>query len=144
MTSPKSSVWADAPELAIPDLPVLLCDSDYLWLCYAVAPIAPTEQKRYAVVQFTDVIDHRLSPINDEGIEGHPYAKAGLKFYAFNEITNSAEAIEWAALRARHWTVTFKDNTLDVVAGGAKVVARDVQAKTPVSALIDFLRNRAH
>jgi hypothetical protein len=94
-------------------------------------------------VQFTHVIDHRLSPINDEGIGSHPYANAGLQFYAFNEITGSSETIEWAALRARHWAVTFKDNTLDVVAGGAKVVARDIEAGSPTSALISFLHNEA-
>lgn len=138
MASPQSSVWPDAPELAIPDVPALLCDSSDLWLCYAMAH---TPARRYAIVQFTDVIDHRLSPINDEGIGSHPYAKTGLQFYAFNEITGSAETIEWSALRARHWAVTFKDNTLDVVAGGAKVVARDVEAGSPTAALIGFLNN---
>lgn len=140
MASPQSSVWPDAPELAIPDMPALLCDSSDLWLCYAMAH---TAAQRYAIVQFTHVIDHRLSPINDEGIGSHPYAKAGLQFYAFNEITGSSETIAWAALRARHWAVTFKDNTLDVVAGGAKVVARDIGAGSSTSALISFLHNNA-
>jgi hypothetical protein len=140
MASSKSSVWPDAPELAIPDLPALLCDSSDLWLCYAMAH---TTAQRYAIVQFIHVIDHHLSPINDEGIGKHPYAKAGLQFYAFNEITGSAETIQWNVLRARHWAVTFKDNTLDVIAESAKVVARDIEAGSPTSALIGFLRNEA-
>ena len=138
VTSPQSSVWPDAPELAIPDLPALFCDSIDLWLAYAMAH---TPQRRYAIVQFIDVIDHRLSPINDEGLGSHPYATFGLQFYAFNEITGSREAIKWSALQARHWVVTFKDNALDVVAGGAKVVARDVDAGSPMSALIGYLLN---
>jgi hypothetical protein len=140
MASPQSSVWPDAPELAIPDVPALLCDSSDLWLCYAMAH---TTEERYAIVRFTHVIDHRLSPINDEGIGKHRYAKAGLQFYAFNEITGSAETIQWSVLRARHWAVTFKDNTLDVIAQNATVVAQDLKAASPALALIEFLRNEA-
>src|SRR6185503_18067200 len=122
--SPQSSVWKDAPELAIPDVPALICDSEHLWLAYR-------SYRGYAIIHFVDVIDHRLSPINDEGIAKHPYFSAGLQFYAFNEIAGSAEALRWSALRARHWVVTFKDNTLDVLATDAKIVARDLQASSP-------------
>ena len=135
MASAQSSIWKDAPELAIPDVPALLCDSSDLWLCYAVAR---TASGRFAIVRFVDVIDHRLSPINDEGLGEHPYAAAGLRFYAFNEITGSDETIEWSALKARHCAVTFKDNTLDVVARDAKVVARDLRASSPTAALLVF------
>jgi hypothetical protein len=132
MPSPQSTVWKEAPELAIPDDPALFCDSDDLWLAYL-------SHRGYAIVQFVGVIDHRLSPINDEGIGKHPYAKAGLQFYSFNVITGSAETIEWAALRARHWTVTFKDNTLDVIASDAKVVATELHASSPTAVLLQFL-----
>lgn len=135
---PQSSVWPDAPELAIPDLPALLGNSIDLWLGYAMAH---TPARRYAIIQFIDVTDHRLSPINDEGLGSHPYAKAGLQWYTFNEISGSRETIKWSALQARHWVVTFKDNTLDVLAGDAKVVARDVESRSPMSALIDYLRS---
>src|SRR5882724_8614305 len=132
MSLPQSFVWKDAPEFTVPDMKALLWDSGDLWLCYATAHSSPL---RYAIVRFIDVIDHRLSPINDEGIGKHPYAKAGLQFYAFNEITGSRETIEWATLGVRHWAVTFKDDTLDVVASDAKVVASDLQANGPMAAL---------
>jgi hypothetical protein len=132
MVTPHSSIWADAPKLRIPDIPALFCDSEDLWLCYAVADTSP---KCYAVVQFIDVSAHRLSPVNDEGLGKHPYFKAGLEFYAFNEIVDSFSD-------ARHWVVTFKDNTLDVVASDAKVVAADLQARRPMEALISFLREQ--
>jgi hypothetical protein len=136
MSSPQSSVWKDAPELAIPDVPALLCDSSDLWLAYR-------SHQGYAIVRFVGVIDHRLSPINDEGLGKHPYASAGLRFYEFNEITGSAESVRWSAFRARHWAVTFKDNTLDVVAEDAKVVARDLHASSPTAALFEFLHHDA-
>src|SRR4051812_47087853 len=112
MATPHVTTWTPAPELAIPDVPALLADSNCLWLAYATT--AEPRGQMYAVVRFNDVIDHRLSPINDEGIGKHPYARAGLQWYAFNEVIDSVEAIEWHALKARHWVITFKDNTLDV------------------------------
>src|SRR5579862_4967114 len=127
MSAAKATIWKDPPELATPESPALFYDASKndLWLAYAVARSSPL---RYAVVRFTEVIDHRLSPINDEGIGKHPYCGAGLRFYTFNELTASAETKQWAELRARHWVVTFKDNTLDVIAGGAEVMARDLEA----------------
>lgn len=136
MSSPKSFVWQDAPELAIPDVPALLCDSENLWLAYR-------SNRGHSIVKFVDVIDHRLSPINDEGIGEHLYAGAGLQFYAFNEVIESAETIRWSALKARHWVVTFKDNTLDVVASDAKVVVREMHARSPMAALFEFFHHKA-
>ncbi|HSY09536.1 MAG TPA: hypothetical protein VK840_01340 [Candidatus Dormibacteraeota bacterium] len=140
MSSAKASIWRDAPELAIPDLPAILCDSSDLWLAYKVAP---SSSERYAIVRFIHVIDHRLSPINDEGLGKHPYIRADLKWYTFNELTQSQETIEWSVLKARHWAITFKDNTLDVIATGAKVVAADLQAISPTAVLLEFLHNSA-
>src|SRR5208337_801671 len=120
MALPKITVWKEAPELVIPDLPAILCDSESLWLAYASTSSLPDH---YAIVRFLGVIDHRLWPINDEGIGEHPYAKAGLKWYSFNEVTDSAETIRWSVLKVRHWVVTFKDNTLDVVARDVQVIS---------------------
>jgi hypothetical protein len=142
MSLPQSFIWKDAPQLSIPDLPAIFCDWRGLWLCYATA-LSPSDSARYAIIQFIDVIDHRLSPINDEGIGQHPYFNAGLQCYAFNEITGSVETLKWAVLKARHWAVTFKDNTLDVVARDAKVVAIDLQASSETTALLYFFHDRA-
>lgn len=144
MPSPKVTIWQDAPKLALSDGPAILCDSNNLWLSYLIASSLPN---RYAVIRFMDVIDHRLSPINDEGIGEHPYAEAGLEWYSFNEITDSAETIKWsvltAGLIARHWVITFKDNTLDVIARGAEVVTADRQATSPVAALLEIFHRDA-
>jgi hypothetical protein len=139
MATPHVTKWTPAPELAIPDLPALLADSNSLWLAYATT--AEPRGQMYAVVRFNDVIDHRLSPINDEGIGKHPYARVGLQWYAFNEVIDSAEAIEWRALKARHWVITFKDNTLDVLAESADVVVQALRASDPVSVLLSTLQN---
>src|SRR5262245_44767281 len=126
MSTPRASVWTEAPEPGIPESPALIADSDSLWVAYCRAA-----DHGVAVVQFWGVIDHRLSPINDEGLGRHPYARAGLKFYTFHEVVGSAEADRWSSLGARHWVVTFKDNTLDVVARSAEVFVSSVSAATP-------------
>ncbi len=41
-----------------------------------------------------------------------------------------------ASAGARHWVVTFKDNTLDVVARGGDVIVRGSPAKDSLSALL--------
>ncbi len=131
--------WAEAPEVGIPEPPALFSDTRDLWLAYEVAP---SSSNRYAIVKFGQVIDHRLWPINDEGIGKHPYATAGLKFYSFHEIYQSREVLMWAALNARHWVVTFKDNTLDVVAENVAIVATDLPGEDAASVLIEALRRK--
>lgn len=136
MPTPRVTIWSEAPKLALPESPSLLVDSRSILLAYETAG---TKKDTYAVVRFTDVIDHRLSPINDEGLGKHAYAKFGLEWYSFNEVSDSKEVLEWAALRARHWVVTFKDVTLDVLAAEASVVARDLSATSPLAALLSVI-----
>lgn len=138
MQYPKSSIWPDAPTPAIPEPPALASDSDTLWLAYFDAI-----DGAITVIHFDSVIDHHLSPINDEGMGQHAYAKAGLQFYAFNELVQTDETQRWSALKARHWVVTFKDNTLDVVAAKAEVVVASMNAASPLSALLSVLGGAA-
>jgi hypothetical protein len=134
MNTPVSSIWSLAPELGIPEPPALIAESDRLWLAYFRAA-----DDAIAVVRFSGVIDHHLSPINDEGLGRHPYAKAGLQYYSFNELLGSQETLHWADLRARHWVVTFKDNTLDVVATSGEVINPSMVASSPLEALISLV-----
>ena len=88
---PHVTIWHEAPELAVPDMPAMLSDAGSLWLAYAT-----TSEPRgsvYAVIRFSEVIEHRLSPINDEGLGQHEYAAAGLKWYTFNEVRDSKASL---------------------------------------------------
>jgi hypothetical protein len=125
-----------APEPGIPEPPALFYDSSRLWLAYVRA-----EDDLVTVLRFDGVIDHHLTPINDEGLGKHPYATAGLQPYSFNELSGSAESSHWSVLEARHWVVTFKDNTLDVVAQTADVLQLGLPARSPMGALIASLQN---
>jgi len=48
MGEPRVSIWTEAPELAIPDVPALLCDSEDLWLAYRTTaePRGPAAERR--------------------------------------------------------------------------------------------------
>lgn len=140
MNEPRVTIWNEAPELAIPESPALLSDSSNLWLAYETT--AEPRGEIYAVVRFRNLIDHRLSPINDEGIGEHAYAVAGLKWYSFCEVIGSAEAARWSVLKARHWVITFKDNTLDILAQNAEVVVASVRGSDPVSVLLSLMTSR--
>lgn len=132
--------WDEAPELAIPENPAVFSDGHELWLAYETTKEPRGEH--CAVIQFQHVIDHRLSPINDEGLGGHVYAAAGLKWYTFNEVLNLPETDRWSSLNAGYWVVTFKDVTLDVIAEAATVVADAVLANNATQALLSTLSTR--
>ena len=131
MSTAKTSIWSLPPELGIPEPPALLAESDKLWLAYFCAA-----DDAVAVVQFTDVIDHHLSPINDEGLGQHLYGRAGLQPYSFNELDGSQETLRWSGLKARHWVITFKDNTLDVVARSGEVIASGMSSHSPLKGFV--------
>lgn len=138
MDSPVASIWAIAPELGIPEPPALVAESDRLWLAYFRAA-----DDAIAVVRFSGVIDHHLSSINDEGLGRHPYARAGLQFYSFNELAGSEETLRWSVLKARHWVITFKDNTLDVIACAGEVIQPSLSVASPLDALLSVVHGCA-
>ena len=131
MDKVRSTIWTLAPELGIPESPALLVESSTLWLAY----FEPLNQS-VAVVRFTGLIDHRLAPIGDEGLGRHPYVSSGLQPYSFNELIGSEETIRWKWSGAKHWIVTFKDETLDVVARDGEVVASGLAVASTLEALL--------
>ena len=138
MSEPRVVIWRQAPEPAIPQGPAVLADARDVWLAYETTaePIGSV----HAVVRFGGAIGHRLSPVNDEGLAQHPYAAAGLRPYSFQEIIDSPEAARWRALGTRHWVVTFKDSTLDVLARTAEIIVAAERAEDATDALLAVVR----
>ncbi len=128
----RAEIWRDPPELAIPNNPAFVSDCKNAWIAYETAS---SDENIYAVVHFGGVIDMHLSPINDEGLGSHPYASFGLRFYEFNELFGTAEAKRWASLGVRHFVITFKDVTIDVVARTASVIAEELRSEAPGAAI---------
>ena len=121
-------------------IPPIATDSHDLWLGYLRQ--GSPEDNMFSIVHFAHVVDHRLSPFNDEGLDQHKYATAGLQVYKFHEILKSEEAERWKTLGIHHWVVTFKDVTLDVLAETSEVAVRSAQATSPLAAVVEHLTNR--
>lgn len=139
MTEARAEIWEGAPQLAVPEMPALFTDSRDLWVAYE-AFSQGSESDQVAIVQFPSVIDHRLSPVNDEGLGEHPYASAGLEWYTFHEIVGSPDASPWSSLGTRHWVLTFKDGTLDVLASEPRLAALLETTDPPTQALLGYLK----
>jgi hypothetical protein len=73
----------------------------------------------------------------------HPYVLAGLQPYSFNELIGSEETVSRPYSSARHWVVTFKDETLDVIARTGEVIASGLTLASPLEALLSLQIPRA-
>lgn len=135
----ESMIWAEAPELSCVESPALLTDTHQLWLAYYQSIRAG---ESIAVVRFDGLIGHRVSPINDEGLGDHEYAKYGLGCYAFNELIGTPESTCWKTLGARHWVITFKDVTVDVIARSVELVTSRVDTNDLYEALDQAVRDK--
>ena len=116
----------------MPNSPSFVSDCDNAWIAYETAS---DEEGVYAVVHFGGLIDIHLSPINDEGIGSHPYAALLIRCYEFNELFGTAETKRWESLAIRHFAITFKDVTIDVLARTASVIARELRSDSTSAAL---------
>lgn len=125
MSEPKVEEWNGAPQMDTgAPMPSLAVREDGLYVAYALSGLG----SGYAVVRFSNVLQHIFGYPNDEALGEHPLYKVGLAFYAFNEIKNSPYVRELATrngrafpgseeryLKWRHWIVTFHDETLEVI-----------------------------
>lgn len=128
----QTKIWSDAPKLAMPNDPALVSDCSNAWISYETAS---DEEGIYAVVHFGGLIDIHLSPINDEGLASHPYAALGIRCYEFNELFGTSETKRWESLAIRHFAITFKEVTSDVLARTASVIAKELRSRSAGAAL---------
>jgi hypothetical protein len=129
----QTKIWRDPPPLAMPNDPAFVTDCSNAWIAYETAN---DDEGVYAVVKFGGVIDLHLTPINDEGLGSHPYAKLGIRCYEFNELFDTAETRRWATIGGRQFAITFKDVTIDVIARTASVLATELRSVSANAALL--------
>jgi len=135
---PHSKVWPEPPQLALPENPAFVSHCDTAWLAYE---IADSIDNIYAVIRFDGLIDFHMSPINDEGLGAHPYARTGIKPYEFNELFGTRELQKWADLETRQFAITFKDVTIDIIARAAVVLHRGFACIDAHTALLTVARS---
>ncbi len=96
------------------------------------SPSHPGFDEYCAVLRFTGVESLTLGPPGDERLHEHPLHDAGLQPYSFNVVEDSDEA---TAGETAHWIVTFRDETLEVIAEDADVLEARVDVNSPEQAL---------
>ena len=116
--TPKIIICNDFPEIAIPNDPIVLFNGNKVLLCYETIP----HNENYAIIEYSNIIEFKVTPINDEGLGKHPYAKYGLKFYSIHIIENTLETKRWSILGAKYWVYCFKDRTFEVIGCNYKII----------------------
>ncbi len=118
----------ELPKIGIPFDPIIMFLSNRLFISYEIPPSIG----EFAVLIFDDLIEYKNTPINDEGIGSHRFAKYGLDWYSIHEITNIKETIYWKVLNPIYWVFTFKDLTFEIL-GSAPIVVERACSKEVVS-----------
>ena len=132
--------WSDPPAMEVgAPMPVIRSVADLLVVAYicrdpefpgwdgVAAPERPGLDVWSAVLRFDGVAWHHFGAPNDEGLHSHPLYPVGLGFYGFCEVLDSPRVPDGSALR--HWIATFHDETLEVVAASASIIARRVDGE---------------
>jgi hypothetical protein len=102
MSRPTVRILTDLPKIGIPNNPIVLYNGGRLMLCYEISH----SDGEYAVIKF-DPIEYTVTPINDEGLGTHKYARYGLEWYEAHEIENIEEVIRWRVLAPKYWGILF-------------------------------------
>ncbi len=90
-----------------------------------------------AVLRFTGVESLTLGPPEADRLHEHPLHDAGLEPYSFQVVEDSDEATDG---ETAHWIVTFRDETLEVIAEDADVLEARIDVNAPEQALFQVSR----
>ncbi|MFY1706435.1 hypothetical protein J3365_02950 [Tritonibacter scottomollicae] len=119
------------------EVPAVFFDGDKLLLCYEVAPIAGGG---LAILEFDDVLDFRVDPMNVDELSDSPYPVSA---WNITEICGSEKAARWAAMDARYWSLSFSDMTLTVLFDTVRLAGRTREKRAPQLALRHFIGSAA-
>lgn len=119
MSRPTVKILTDLPQIGIPNDPIVLYNGCRLMLCYEISH----SEGKYAVIKFNPIW-YSVTPINDEGLGLHKYAKYGLKWYEIHEIGNIEELIKWHVLAPKYWVFCFKDRTVEILGTRLDVIEK--------------------
>ncbi len=125
------------PVIGTEEVPAVFFDGDKLLLCYEVAPIAGGG---LAILEFDDVLDFRVDPMNVDELSDSPYPVSA---WNITEICGSEKAARWAAMDARYWSLSFSDMTLTVLFDTVRLAGRTREKRAPQLALRHFIGSAA-
>lgn len=93
--------------------------------------------QQLAIMRFDGCIQYSFGAPNNETLYGHPYYRLGLRSYGFYEVQNSDWITRVKNIQkvhpyynesswqdAKHYIITFHDNTLECIANGFRIERR--------------------
>ncbi|MGL5010818.1 MAG: hypothetical protein ACRC6I_13130, partial [Paracoccaceae bacterium] len=76
---------------------------------------------------------------NSMNIEGLATSRYPVAAWDFTEVFGSDRTERWSVLAQRFWTISFNDETVEIVFGSVRKVAETREAISPKDALVGFL-----
>lgn len=125
------------PAIGTVENPALFYNGSDLLLCYEVAPV---EGGGIAVLQFAGVIDLRLNSMNVDGLGSSKYP---VQAWSFTEVSGSDKQSRWKAFDPRFWTISFNDQTVEVLFETVDLLLDARDAASPETALRCFLTSKS-
>ncbi|MGR6431006.1 hypothetical protein ACU5AY_08820 [Rhizobium sp. PAMB 3174] len=123
------------PELGTVANPAVLFDGNNAFVCYEASAAAGGGN---VVLEFGNVIDFRIAPLNVEGLREYRYP---IQPWAFNEIWDSEETTRWKVLSPRFWLLSFNDVTIEILFKTVSVIGRGMEVEPQDKTLINALSN---
>jgi len=121
------------PSIGTVTNPAVNYDEINLLLCYKIAPISGGG---VAILEFRDIFDFRINPLNVEGLGDSKYP---VNAWSFTEVTGADKNYKWSALNPRFWTVSFNDMTIEILFASVKKVMETRDYTSPSIALKKFI-----
>lgn len=112
-------------------------DGGNVLLCYDIAPVS---SGGIAILEFKRVISFCLDPMNVEGLGKavHPVSP-----WSFTEVLGSEKVARWKSLKPRFWTISFNDETVEILFQSVEL-RQETRAKlAPSAALVAYLARSA-
>ncbi len=134
MLKPTIKINTELPEIGIPFDPIVMFFSRRVFISYEIPP----SKGKFAILIFKHAIEFKITPINDEGIGSHKFAKYGLHWYSIHEITNIEETERWKYFNPIYWVFTFKDRTFEILAEPPIVLEKDCTIENVIQHLGSF------
>ena len=113
--------------------PAVFFDGSNLLISYRVAPLSGGG---LAILQFSDVLEFNVDPLNVDELSEAPFPVTA---WSFTEITGSKKISRWAAQAPRYWSISFNDMTLLVLFERVRLAAQTQEPLSPAKALGRFL-----
>lgn len=118
---PTIKINTELPEIGIPFDPMIVYFSYKVFISYEVTP----SKGKFAILLFEHPIEVKITPINDDGIGSHRFARFGLTWYSIHEITDIEETEKWKTRNPTYWVFTFKDRTFEILGSPPLVIERE-------------------